>query len=131
MGSSRASVIQQKLEQKPLDSKKAVYALIATLCVLVVFGISAALILFHAEAAKEIVELANLVVIFLGAIASIILTGQSCVDWKAMSVLQHMDKDETETIESNQALPQVEANTQINTLRRDPKDYLLEHDTSF
>lgn len=131
MGSTRASLIQQKLEQKPLDSKKAVYALVATLCVLMVFGVSAALILCHAEAAKEIVELANLVVIFLGAIASIILTGQSCVDWKAMNVLQHMDKDESEHIDSNQELPEVESNTEIQELRRDPKDYLLEHDAAF
>lgn len=129
MGSTRASLIQQKLEQKPLDSKKAIYGLWAALAVVVVFAVSAVLIVLHSEAAKEIVELANLVVMFFGAVAMTLITGQACMDWKATSVLGHLDKDET--IESNQPLPEVEANTTILPMRRDPKDYLLEHDTTF
>jgi membrane protein YdbS with pleckstrin-like domain len=119
------AVIEKKLDQKPLDSKKAVYALIASTSVLIVFAVSAFLILSHAEQAKEIVELANLVVLFFGALITTLITGQAAMDWKAMSALQHIDVDEEKhlNIKSNQALA-----PEINILRRDPKDYLLEHD---
>jgi len=125
MGNSRASVIESKLTQRPLESKKAIYSLVAGICVLIVFGVSALLIILHAEAAKEIVELANLVVIFFATIATTLVTGTAVMDWKAASVLQHLDVDEDrdQHIESNQPLA-----PEINILRRDPKDYLLEHD---
>jgi len=124
---TRASVIKDKLEQKPLGSKKALYAIFASVSVLIVFIGSAFLILTHAEVAKDIVELANLVVLFFGAITTTLITGQAAMDWKAISALQHIDKDEE--INSNQALPEVESET--TELRRDPKDYLLAHDTAF
>jgi len=79
--------------------------------------------------AKDIVELANLVVLFFGAITTTLITGQAAMDWKAISALQHMDQDSNERIESNQALPEYESHT--TELRRDPKDYLLAHDTAF
>jgi hypothetical protein len=122
------SVIEDKLTQKPLDSKKAIYALIASVSVLVVFGVSAFLILSHSEQAKEIVELANLVVLFFGALVTTLITGQAALDWKAVSALQHIDVDENrdQHIVSNQVLA-----PEINILRRDPKDYLLTHDQSF
>lgn len=99
-----SSVITSKLEQKPLDSKKAIYALIGGVCVLSVFAMSAYLILAHAEAAKEIVELANLVVLFFGAIITTLITGQACMDWKAISALQHID----EHVDSNAQAPMEE-----------------------
>jgi hypothetical protein len=126
MGISRTSVIASKLEQKPLESKKCLYAIFGSLCVLLVFTGSAFLILTHAEAAKEIVELANLVVMFFGAVVTTLITGTAVMDWKAVSALQNIDKDEK--IDSNQALPQYESQT--TELRRDPKDYLLTHDTA-
>jgi len=129
MEPSRSSVVKNKLEQKPLGSKKAIYAIFASVSVLIVFIGSAFLILTHAEVAKDIVELANLVVLFFGAITTTLITGQAAMDWKAISALQHMDQDSNERIESNQALPQYESNT--TELRRDPKDYLMSHDTSF
>ena len=100
------------------------------LCVLLVFGISAGLILFHAEQAKEITELANLVVMFFAAITTTILTGQAVVDFKGMSVLQHIDEDKQMKIDSNQELPDA-MDFHTTELRRDPKDYLLTHDTAF
>jgi len=124
-----SSVIQSKLEQKPLESKKCLYALYASVSVLIVFIGSAFLILTHAEVAKDIVELANLVVLFFGAITTTLITGTAAMDWKAISALQHIDQDSSQKIESNQALPQYESNT--TELRRDPKDYLLAHDTAF
>jgi len=108
MGNSRSSVIKEKLEQKPLDSKKCVYAIFGSACVLIVFATSAFLILSHSEQAKEIVELANLVVMFFGAVVTTLITGTAAMDWKAMSVLQHTDDDQK--IDSNAEAPEVEVN---------------------
>jgi hypothetical protein len=124
-----SSVITSKLEQKPLESKKCLYALYASVSVLLVFIGSAFLILSHAEQAKEIVELANLVVLFFGAMATTLITGQAAMDWKAISALQHIDQDSSEKIESNQELPG--SQTSVTEIRRDPKDYLLTHDATF
>jgi hypothetical protein len=106
MGRSREAVIAGKLEQRPLESKKALYGICAAVCVLLVFGVSAFLIILHAEAAKEIVELANLVVLFFGATATTLITGQACMDWKALSALQHIDEDQR--IQSNAPAPDTE-----------------------
>jgi len=108
---NREKVISSKLEQKPLDSKKCLYALFGSACVLIVFAISAFLILNHAEAAKEIVELANLVVLFFGAVVTTLITGQAAMDWKAMSSLAHIDEDEK--IESNAAAPETQINERV------------------
>jgi hypothetical protein len=111
MGNSRSSVIKEKLEQKPLDSKKCLYAIFGSSCVLVVFATSAFLILSHSEQAKEIVELANLVVMFFGAVVTTLITGTAVMDWKGMSVLQHIDEDEK--IDSNAEAPEVEVNQRV------------------
>jgi hypothetical protein len=103
------SVIEDKLTQKPFESKKAIYALIAAGSVLFVFGISAFLILSHSEQAKEIVELANLVVLFFGALVTTLITGQACLDWKAVSALQHLDVDQK--VDSNAQAPEVQINS--------------------
>lgn len=123
---NKEQVILSKLSQKPLDSKKCVYAIYGSVCVLLVFAISAFLILHHAEAAKEIVELANLVTMFFGAVVTTLITGTAVMDWKATSALQHIDEDRK--IDSNQELPQFMSET--TNLRRDPKDYLLHHDST-
>ena len=104
-------LIEKKLNQSPLESKKGIYALIAASSVLLVFSISAYLILAHSEQAKEIVELANLVVLFFGALVTTLITGQAAMDWKAMSVLQQTDIDEK--VDSNEEAPAV----QVNSLR--------------
>ena len=111
MGNSRSSVIKEKLEQRPLDSKKCLYAIFGSACVLIVFATSAFLILSHSEQAKEIVELANLVVMFFGVVVTTIITGTAAMDWKAMSVLQHTDDDQK--IDSNEEAPEVEVNQRV------------------
>ena len=130
-------IIQQKLTQRPMESKKCIYAIFGSLCVLIVFTGSAFLILTHAEAAKEIVELANLVVMFFAAITTTILTGQAVVDFKGMSVLQHLD--ETQSVQSSRDNSlDVHSNQPIQSLnvdspslsetfvsdRRSPKDFI-------
>ena len=104
-------VIQKKLTQQPLDSKKCLYAIFGSACVLIVFATSAFLILSHSEQAKEIVELANLVVMFFGAVVTTLITGTAAMDWKAMSVLQHTD--DYQKIDSNAQAPDVEVNQRV------------------
>jgi hypothetical protein len=69
------------------------------------------LILSHAEVAKDIVELANLVVLFFGATITTLITGQAAMDWKAISALQHIDEDQK--IDSNAEAPEVEVNQRV------------------
>lgn len=118
---NRSQLVETKLTQKPKDSKKALYAFVAAGSVLLVFAVSAALILLHSEVSKDIVELANLVVLFFGALATTLITGQSTLDWKAMSVLGHMDSSEDvhESINSN-----VPVNNLDISHSRSPKDFL-------
>jgi len=104
-------VIQNKLTQQPMESKKAIYGLFACVCVLFVFAISAFLILTHAEVAKDITELANLCVMAFAALATTLITGQAVVDFKGMSVLQHISDDQK--IDSNAQAPEVEVNQRI------------------
>jgi hypothetical protein len=104
---SRTSPIVDKLTQKPLDSKKAIYALIAAVSVLLVFVTSAILILLHADVARDIVELANIVVVFFGAIATTLLTGQAVTDWKCVTALQSITED------TNEEAPEEEVNDRI------------------
>jgi apolipoprotein N-acyltransferase len=124
---SRSSLIESKLAQPASKSKKALYAGLAGLGVIVVFISSCALLFLHSEVAKEIVELASTSIMAFMALAVTLITGQSAFDWKAVSALQHIDEDSNEDqhIESNQPLA-----PEVNIYRRDPKDYLLEHDTT-
>jgi hypothetical protein len=94
-----------------MESKKAIYGLFACVCVLFVFAISAFLILTHAEVAKDITELANLCVMAFAALATTLITGQAVVDFKGMSVLQHISDDQK--IDSNAEAPDVEVNQRV------------------
>jgi hypothetical protein len=108
---NKEQAILSKLNQRPLDSKKCVYAIYGSACVLLVFATSAFLILNHAEAAKDIVELANLVTMFFGAVVTTLITGTAVMDWKATSALQHIDEDRH--IDSNEEAPEVEVNQRV------------------
>jgi len=108
---NKEQLISSKLSQKASESKKALYGLLACACVLFVFVISAFLIMSHAEVAKDITELANLCVMAFAALATTLITGQAVVDFKGMSVLQHLD--EYQHIDSNAEAPDVEVNQRV------------------
>jgi uncharacterized membrane protein len=112
---SKASIIEDKLTAKPLDSKKAIYALCGASCVLFVFIGSSLLILTHAEASKDIVELASLTIMFFGAIITTLITGTAVMDWKAVSALQHMSEDVK--VDSNAEAPDMVVNQSIQKSR--------------
>jgi hypothetical protein len=125
---TKLSLVAEKLTQKPLETKKGVYALWGGGSVMFAFLLSAIMVHLHPDVAKEICELSNTAIMGFLALSVTIITGQSAFDFKAMSALQHIDIDEDrdQHIESNQSLA-----PEVNILRRDPKDYLLEHDTAF
>lgn len=102
------NLIEKKLDQPASKSKKALYAGLAGLGVVIVFILACFLILKHAEVSKEIVELATTSIMAFMALAVTLITGQSCFDWKAVSALQHMDIDEK--IDSNAEAPDMEVN---------------------
>jgi peptidoglycan/LPS O-acetylase OafA/YrhL len=108
MASPRHDIIAGQLTQKPLDSKKAIYALVASGCVLLIFAVSSFLISSKTEASHDIVQLASLAVMFFVAVTTTLITGQAAFDWKAMSTLGNLNVSETQDqhIESNQALPE-------------------------
>jgi prolipoprotein diacylglyceryltransferase len=111
MGTSRASVVAKKLEQGPTESKKALYAFVGGVTVLVILLAALILIHLHPEEAKEIIELVNTGILFYGATITMLITGQAAFDFKAVSVLQHLDEDEK--IDSNAEAPDVEINQRV------------------
>jgi hypothetical protein len=102
------SLIEKKLDQPAVKSKKALYAGFAGLGVVIVFLFASFLILKHAEVAKEIVELATTSIMAFMALSVTLITGQACFDWKAVSALQNISVDEK--IDSNAEAPEVEMN---------------------
>jgi len=100
------TLIEKKLDQPASKSKKALYAGLAGLGVIVVFLLASFLILKHAEVSKEIVELATTSIMAFMALSVTLITGQSAFDWRAVSALQHISEDEK--IDSNAEAPDVE-----------------------
>lgn len=108
MAGSRTSLIEEKLSQPASKSKKALYAGLAGIGVVVVFLSSCGLLFAHSEVAREIVELATTAIMAFMALAVTLITGQSAFDWKAVSALQHMDEDVK--VDSNAEAPDVMVN---------------------
>jgi len=108
MAVSRSSLIKDKLAQPASKSKKALYAGVAAVGVVLVFASTVFLIHDHAEASKEIVEVSNTAIMAFMALAMTLITGQACFDWKAVSALQNIEEDEK--IDSNAEAPEEEIN---------------------
>ena len=102
------TLIEKKLDQPASKSKKALYAGLAGVGVVIVFLLACFLILKHAEVSKEIVELATTSIMAFMALAVTLITGQSAFDWKAVSALQNISEDEH--IDSNAEAPEEEVN---------------------
>jgi len=108
MAVSRSSLIKDKLAQPASKSKKALYAGVAAIGVVLVFASTVFLIHDHAEASKEIVEVSNTAIMAFMALAMTLITGQACFDWKAVSALQNISEDTH--IDSNAEAPEVQVN---------------------
>lgn len=84
-------------EKKPLQSKKWIAMMIGVVCAMVVFLVSVLTMVLKTDIAVHIVSLANTMVVFLGMMVSILITGQSAVDWKHTSSLSTTSIDERKT----------------------------------
>jgi hypothetical protein len=104
-------LIESKLSQPASKSKKALYAGLAGMGVVIVYLLASFLILKHAEVSKEIVELATTSIMAFMALAVTLITGQSAFDWKAISAMQSLSEDVK--VDSNEEAPAV----QVNSLR--------------
>ena len=113
-----------------MDSKKAIYAAAGTALVMFTFVLSLIAVVCKPVASGDIFGLANLVVIYLGAVTGVLITGQSLVDWKAMTTIQRLSatqeqrSEETLDIQSNQPIGEINM-----THGRSPKDF--HHDEAF
>ncbi len=77
-------------------SRKWAAAMIGTGCVLFVYATTlAAVVLCAPEKGQLIVAIANMTVVFLGAITGSLVTGQSFVDWRHGSSYSQQSQQET------------------------------------
>jgi hypothetical protein len=106
---TKLSLVSEKLTQKPLETKKGVYALWGGGSVMFAFLLSAIMVHLHPDIAKEICELSNTAIMGFLALAVTIITGQSAFDWKAVSALQYLDEDVK--VDSNANAPEVQINS--------------------
>lgn len=86
----------QKLNQNPLDSKKFISGVLTLACIMLVWLGTTACILFKTDTAPQSVSLATMVVPFLAAIGTALLTGQAIFEYKAMTSLQKADDNDKE-----------------------------------
>ena len=71
-------------------------------CVLFVFATALlGVVLSPADKAQMIVAIANMTVVFLGAITGSLVTGQSFVDWRHGSQSQFVAEDRRESLEAH------------------------------
>lgn len=90
MGSNRlkkGEKMPEIMQKKPLQSKKWIAMLCGIIGVIIVFITSAVLIIIckaDPQTADQIISLAETVIMFLGSVVSILITGQSAVDWQSV-----------------------------------------------
>jgi len=73
-------------------SRKFTFALIGTAAVMLVFLSSLGTIVLSPSVAPQVVNLANIAIVFLGSVTGVMLTGQSLVDWKHGSSSQFTEE---------------------------------------
>ena len=83
-----------QLNKKPLESKKWIAMLIGVVCAMLVFLISVVAMAYCPQIADKVGSLANTVVVFLATMISVLITGQSAVDWKHSSNVNVTTSDE-------------------------------------
>lgn len=103
--------IQQKANKPMLESKKWLGAIIAVMCVMLVYFSSAAVLVFSSsDNAQHIVSISNVTITFLGMVFSSLILGVSAVDWKSM---QSLTSVHTSTMENKSYEEKVERDIMI------------------
>jgi len=85
-----------KAKLSHFKSKKFTFALIGTVSVFLVYSSSLITLVHSPAVAAQIVNLANLAIVFLGSVTGVMLTGQSLCDWKHGSESNFNSDDKTE-----------------------------------
>lgn len=98
--------ILDKTEKKPLDSKKMLIGLYGTGSVLVVWFGTLLCMFIKTDAAAQFVSLATIVVSFIGAIATALITGQSAMEWKSMATVATVDTNDKEEKKTDATITQ-------------------------
>lgn len=88
--------LQDKLDKKPLDSKKMISALFGVSAVLIVWFGTLICMFVKIDSAAQFVSLATIVVSFIGAVTTALITGQSAMEWKSMSTIAQVDTNDKE-----------------------------------
>lgn len=109
-------------DKTPLQSKKWIAMLIGVGCAILVFIASVIAMVVDSTIASEIVKLADTVVVFLGMMVSILITGQSAVDWQHTSSLSATSSDERKTFIEKIELDIKQKNELIEKYREIYKD---------
>jgi len=101
-GNDTQSFLAEKMNQHPLDSKKFISAGIGLMAVMIVWLGTIVCMFVKTDTASHFVSLATIVVSFIGAITTTILTGQAVFEYKAMATIQTVDTNtKQETISKN------------------------------
>lgn len=88
--------IHCELSKKASENKKFVYALLGIIPVLVVWAGTLVCMFCKTEAAAQFVSLATIVVSFVGAITTTLLTGEAVFSYKSMSTVAQVDTNDKE-----------------------------------
>lgn len=119
--------ILNKTEKPILDSKKMIVGLFGGVAVLLVWLGTIIVMFLKTEAAAQFVSLATIVISFVGAIVTTLLTGIAAMDWKSMSTVATVDTNDKEEkhIESVRTENQninIKEEKMLKLERVDPKD---------
>lgn len=108
--------ILDKMEKKPIDSKKMLSGMFGVGAVLIVWLGTLICMFIKTDSAAQFVSLATIVVSFVGAVTTALITGQSAMEWKSMSTIAQVDTNDKDENTSNQ-----------NVNIKEDKVYSLDH----
>jgi hypothetical protein len=84
-------VLRGTFTKKPTESKKWVGMALGVICVLFVWATTVVCMFIKTPIANEFVSIATIVISFIGAMVTTLITGQAAMEWKAASSLTEMN----------------------------------------
>lgn len=95
--SNASQALTETFNKGPLESKKWIGMALGVLCVMTVWIGTLACMFIKTSIASEFVSLATIVISFLGAIVTTLITGQAAMEWKSASSLSQMNTNNITT----------------------------------
>jgi flagellar motor component MotA len=88
--------LNRRINKRPMESKKWIMSIIGLSCVMFTYISGVIFMMMSTDSkASAFISLANIVVMFIGALVGAYTTGQSFVDWKSTTTLETALKTET------------------------------------